>query len=213
MREILCFGDSNTWGDPPGGHGRFTWNERWTGILQRLLGNGFRVIEEGLSGRTTCFDDPFSPNRNGLAYLTVALETHYPLDLLIIMLGTNDLKANFNLSTFDIGRGATSLLVAAKNFKPEIKHILLVSPPHVATTDDSGILQQFPDGIEKSRSLSLHYQRVAELHGCHFFNAASVAQASPIDGIHLDATNHKRLADGLARKIVNIFEFEAEWVG
>ena len=91
MRTILCFGDSNTWGDPPGGNGRFAWHERWTGILQSSLGDGFRVIEEGLCGRTTCFDDPFSPNRNGLAYLTVALETHCPLDLLIIMLGTNDL--------------------------------------------------------------------------------------------------------------------------
>ena len=123
MRTILCFGDSNTWGDPPGGNGRFAWHERWTGILQDSLGNGFRVIEEGLCGRTTCFDDPFSPNRNGLAYLTVALETHCPLDLLIIMLGTNDLKANFNLSAFDISRGAASLLVAARNFSPKIQQI------------------------------------------------------------------------------------------
>lgn len=209
MRTILCFGDSNTWGDPPGGDGRFTWNERWTGVLQSLLGNGFRVIEEGLCGRTTCFDDPFSPHRNGLAYLPVTLETHCPLDLLIIMLGTNDLKANFNLSSFDISRGAASLLVAARNFSPHIQHILLVSPPHVTNTDDSGFLQQFPDGIERSRSLSEHFQRVAELHSCHFFDAASVAQTSQVDGIHLDAQNHKRLADGLARKVMAIFESEA----
>ena len=206
MRTILCFGDSNTWGDPPGGNGRFDWNVRWTGILQRSLGNEFRVVEEGLSGRTTCFDDPFSPNRNGLDLLPVALETHYPLDLIIIMLGTNDLKANFNLSAFDISRGADRLLVTARNFRPEIQHILLVSPPHVADTDDFGILQQFPDGLEKSRSLSLHYQRLAELYSCHFFDAASVAQASPIDGIHLDAENHKRLAAGIAQKVATIFK-------
>jgi lysophospholipase L1-like esterase len=206
MRTIVCFGDSNTWGDPPGGSGRFDWNTRWTGILQDALGTGFRVIEEGLPGRTTCFDDPFSPCRNGLSYLTVALETHSPLDLLTIMLGTNDLKANFNLSAFDISRGAESLLVVAKNFRPEIEHILLVSPPHVVNTDDLSILQQFPDGVAKSRSLSAHYQRFAELHGCHFFDAASVAEASPIDGIHLDARNHKCLADGLAEKILTIFE-------
>jgi len=209
MRTILCFGDSNTWGDPPGGNGRFAWNERWTGILQSSLGNGFRVIEEGLCGRTTCFDDPFSPNRNGLAYLTVALETHCPLDLLIIMLGTNDLKANFNLSAFDISRGAASLLVAARNFSPKIQQILLVSPPHVTNTDDFGILHQFPDGIEKSRSLSAHYQRFAELHSCHFFDAASIAEASQIDGIHLDTENHKRLADSLTRTVVNNFKSEA----
>jgi len=210
MRTILCFGDSNTWGDPPGGNGRFAWHERWTGILQDSLGNGFRVIEEGLCGRTTCFDDPFSPNRNGLAYLTVALETHGPLDLLIIMLGTNDLKANFNLSAFDISRGAASLLVAARNFSPKIQQILLVSPPHVTSTDDFGILHQFPDGIEKSRSLSADYQRFAELHGCHFFDAASVAQASQTYGIHLDTDNHKRLADGLTRKVVTIFQSQAQ---
>lgn len=209
MRTILCFGDSNTWGDPPGGNGRFAWNERWTGILQSSLGNGFRVIEEGLCGRTTCFDDPFSPNRNGLAYLTVALETHCPLDLLIIMLGTNDLKANFNLSAFDISRGIASLLATARNFSPEIPHILLVSPPHVTNTDDFGILHQFPDGIEKSRSLSAHYQRFAELHSCHFFDAASIAEASQIDGIHLDTENHKRLADSLTRTVVNNFKSEA----
>jgi lysophospholipase L1-like esterase len=96
--------------------------------------------------------------------------------------------------------------VTARNFRPEIQHILLVSPPHVADTDDFAILQQFPDGLEKSRSLSLHYQRLAELYSCHFFDAASVAQASPIDGIHLDAENHKRLAAGIAQKVATIFK-------
>jgi lysophospholipase L1-like esterase len=178
---------------------------RWTGVLQNSLGIAVRVIEEGLGGRTTCFEDPFTPHRNGLSYLPVSLETHSPLDLLIVMLGTNDLKANFNLSAFDIARGAASLLIVAKNLKPEIRHILLVSPPHVTSTDDFEISQQFPDGIEKSKSLSVYYQRFAELNGCHFFDAASVAQASPIDGIHLDARNHKLLGDGLAHRILAIF--------
>ena len=206
MRTILCFGDSNTWGSAPGGHGRFPWNVRWTGVLQTSLGNGFRIIEEGLPGRTTCFDDPFSPHRNGLAYLTVALETHCPLDLLTIMLGTNDLKGNFHLSAFDIARGTASLLVVAKNFRPEIKHVLLVSPPHITNTDDFDISQQFPDGLERSKSLAALYQHNAELHGCHFFDAGQVAQASSIDGIHLDALNHKRIAEGLTQKIEVLFE-------
>jgi len=206
VRTILCFGDSNTWGSPPGGNGRHPWDVRWTGVVQNSLGTAFRVIEDGLGGRTTCFEDPFTPHRNGLSYLPVSLETHAPLDLLIVMLGTNDLKANFNLSALDISRGAASLLVVAKNFRPEIKHVLLVSPPHVIGTDDFEISQQFPDGIEKSKSLSAYYQQLAEGRGCHFFDAASVAQTSPIDGIHLDARNHKILGDGLAHKILAIFE-------
>mgnify|MGYP006273619371 CR=1 FL=1 len=208
MRTVLCYGDSNTWGDPPGGEGRHAWPVRWTGVLQTALGDGFRIIEEGLGGRTTCFEDPFSPHRNGLAYLPVTLETHYPIDLLIVMLGTNDLKANFNLNAFDIARGAARLLEVANNFRPVIKYVLMVSPPHVTSTDDFDISQQFPDGVEKSKSLAVHYRRFAELHSCHFFDAASVAQTSPIDGIHLDARNHKRLGDGLAQKILSMFEGE-----
>jgi lysophospholipase L1-like esterase len=120
------------------------------------------------------------------------------------MLGTNDLKANFNLSAFDVSRGAASLLVVAKNCRPEIRHVLLVSPPHVTITEDFEISHQFSKGIEKSKSLAHYYQLVAEMNGCHFFDAASVAQASPIDGIHLDARNHKLLGDGLAHKIRSI---------
>jgi lysophospholipase L1-like esterase len=208
VRTILCFGDSNTWGNPPGGNGRFPWQVRWTGVLQTSLGNGYRIIEEGLPGRTTCFDDPFSPHRNGLAYLTVALEAHCPLDLLTIMLGTNDLKANFHLSALDIARGAASLLGVARNFRPEIKHVLLISPPHVTNTDDFNISQQFPDGVQRSKSLAALYQRVAELHGCHFFDAARVAQTNSIDGIHLDAQNHKHFGDGLAQQIESLFKSE-----
>jgi lysophospholipase L1-like esterase len=205
VRSILCFGDSNTWGTPPGGEGRYSWGARWTGVVQRSLGDQFRVIEEGLPGRTTCFEDPFSPHRNGLTYLPVALETHAPLDLLLLMLGTNDLKADFNLSPLDIARGAARLLVVAKNFRPAIKLILLVSPPHVTHTENVDISRQFPQGEERSKSLAAHYQREAELHVCHFFDAASVAEASPIDGIHLDALNHKRLGDGIALKVLSIF--------
>ncbi len=204
MPTVLCYGDSNTWGDPPGGDGRYPWDVRWPGVLQKYLGDGFRVVEEGLCGRTTCFDDPLWQHRSGLAYLPVALESHYPIDLLVIMLGTNDLKTSLNLSASDIARGAAQLLVTAKNFRPAIRDVMLVSPPHVVSTGDVEIAQQFLDCAEKSRSLSVHYQRVADLNNCHFFDAATVARASSIDGIHLDAGNHRRLAEGLAGKILSI---------
>ena len=96
MINILCYGDSNTFGSIPKENKRYSINERWTGRLQNILGNDYRIIEEGLGGRTTVFDDPFEPGRNGIAYIEIALETHKPLDLIILALGTNDVKAHFS---------------------------------------------------------------------------------------------------------------------
>lgn len=92
MRHILCYGDSNTWGYTPGTGERHAPDVRWTGVLRRLLGEGWEVLEEGMNGRTTVFDNPMSQGRNGSAYLLTCLETHKPLDLVILMLGTNDLR-------------------------------------------------------------------------------------------------------------------------
>ena len=139
MKTILCFGDSNAWGQPPGSFGRHSWDVRWPGALQQLLGSGVRIIEEGLSGRTTCFDDPFTANRSGLQQLPVVLESHYPLDLVIIMLGTNDLKRSFNLKAFEIAHGLGVLLTVATQFEPKISEILLVSPPYIVETPDVDI--------------------------------------------------------------------------
>lgn len=205
MRTILCYGDSNTWGAPPGDNGRHDWLVRWPGILQQRLGTAYRVIEEGLCGRTTCFDDPLEPNRSGRVYLPVALESHAPVELLIIMLGTNDVKARFNHSAYTIAQGAGELLLAAKRFQPTIPYILLVSPPHVVATTNLDYSLPFEGSIKKSQELSKHYHNVANQHGCHFFDAASVAQSSPVDGIHMDAENHRLVGDALfgeARRIL-----------
>jgi lysophospholipase L1-like esterase len=164
------------------------------------LGADFHIIEEGLSGRTTAFDDSSSISRSGLKYLPVALETHYPLTLLIIMLGTNDLKAKFGLGLVDISHGVEQLLQVAKAFRPEIDHVLLVSPPHIVTTDNPDNREQFPDGVERSKALSQEYRSLAERHECDFFDAAIVAHSSPIDGIHLDASNHRKLGEGIAEQ-------------
>jgi len=206
MRAILCYGDSNTWGDPPGGVGRYEWTVRWPGILQERLGGDYRVVEEGLCGRTTCFDDPLSPNRNGLTYLPVALETHYPIDILVIMLGTNDVKARYNHSAFTIAQGAGELLVAAKKFEPKIRNILLVAPPHVVKSDNVESSFVFDGAESKSQELAQYFKYFADMNGCHFFDAASVARSSPIDGIHIDAGNHKILAEALSKKVRNVFE-------
>ena len=92
MKNILCYGDSNTWGYIPGGKGRYEYAVRWTGAAQRLLGDGYRIIEEGLNGRTTVFDSPFDGSvLNGKSHLMCCLMSHAPLDAVVIMLGTNDL--------------------------------------------------------------------------------------------------------------------------
>jgi lysophospholipase L1-like esterase len=110
MTTILCYGDSNTWGYTPGTGKRYERHERWTGVLQQSLGNSAIVIEEGLNGRTTVLDDPTKPFRNGKDYLIPCLDSHAPLDLVILMLGTNDLKHRFGMSALDIGRNVATLL-------------------------------------------------------------------------------------------------------
>jgi len=196
-KTILAYGDSNTWGEPPGGIGRYDRESRWTGILEALLGSGFHVVEEGLCGRTTAFDDVLTPNRNGLTYIPIALETHSPIQLLIIMLGTNDLNARFNLSPREIARGVEQLVLCAKNFRPSINHILLIAPPLVVPADEKEIRDSFTGAIDKSKMLAAELAKVADDNGCHFFDAASVARSSPVDGVHLDAQEHAKLAQGV----------------
>ena len=127
MKNILCYGDSNTFGFIPVSGKRYSIDERWTGILQKLLGNEYRIIEEGLNGRTTVFEDPSKAGRNGKAYLEVCLESHKPIDLIIISLGTNDLKTKFSASENVIAQNMRRLILTVKNYdygigynKPEI---------------------------------------------------------------------------------------------
>src|ERR671917_870887 len=137
MRTVLCYGDSNTWGYDPATRERFPPHVRWTGVLATLLGAEYRVIEEGLNGRTTRWDDPIEPGRNGLTYLRPCIESHKPLDLMVIMLGTNDLKRRFNLVASDIAQSAAELAQLAWRFAngPDGARAkaLLVAPPAVST--------------------------------------------------------------------------------
>ncbi|MBC7812535.1 MAG: hydrolase, partial [Burkholderiales bacterium] len=110
MKSIVCFGDSNTWGYDPVSKGRFARDKRWTGVLRQTLGEGYLIIEEGLNGRTTVWDDPIGYFKNGRDYLIPCLDTHCPFDLITIMLGTNDLKKRFSVSAYDIADSAGMLV-------------------------------------------------------------------------------------------------------
>jgi len=206
MKRILCYGDSNTWGYDPATGERFPAPVRWTGVLQRELGEEYLIIEEGLNGRTTVWDDPIEGYKNGKSYLIPCLASLRPLDLVIIMLGTNDLKKRFSLSAYDIANGAGVLVDVVNKSAAwpgeRTPAVLLVAPPPVVAL--SGFAEMFEGAEAKSRGFSPHYRRVAELYGCHFLDAGDTAVSSPLDGIHLEAEGHAKLGQALAIAVRSI---------
>ena len=203
MKTILCYGDSNTWGADPAGGPRFGPEVRWTGVLQQALGQGYRVIEEGLNGRTTVHDDPIEPDRNGRTYLAPCLESHQPLDLVTIMLGTNDLKRRFGLSASDIAQGAASLaaqtLRTARDASGQPPVVLLVAPPPVTLLTDYDLM--FEGAAEKSAAFARYYRVFAERQGAAFFDAGSVIRCSDLDGIHFEPDEHRKLGEAIATEV------------
>lgn len=207
MRSVLCFGDSNTYGqttaDTP--DDRYGPHERWPGILRKRLGQGWLVIEEGLSGRTTVSDDPIEgAEKNGRTYLRPCIMSHKPLDLVIIMLGTNDLKVRFNKTPSEIAMGIGALVLDIKAMPAgrsgRVPEIMIVSPPPILA-DLKGWDSVFEGGREKSLCLAREYERIADAREVHFFDAGSVVQSSEVDGFHLDLAGHARLAEILAEEI------------
>jgi lysophospholipase L1-like esterase len=207
MKTILCFGDSNTWGcipltgpQPPR---RYAPAQRWPGVLRRQLGDGYWIVEEGLNGRTTVWDDPLEPSRSGKELLMPCLLTHQPVDLVIVMLGTNDLKGRFGLGARDIAAGAGALLdiVRASDCGPEgsPSQALLVCPPPVGRL---GLFaEEFAGAVERSRDLARHYAAVADARSCAWIDAGAQVRSSDTDGIHLDALNHERLGVVVAQQV------------
>ncbi|USG60626.1 SGNH/GDSL hydrolase family protein [Sneathiella marina] len=208
MWNVLCYGDSNTWGCKPitqfGVYERYDPDVRWPGVLQSTLGSEYKVIEEGLNGRTTVFDDPImGSDRNGKSYLAPCLETHMPLDLVIIMLGTNDLKPRFPGTTFDIACGAGALLAMAMNpagnWIGALPKTLLVAPPQIGElTALAGILE---GAQERSLKLAGDMKRVAEMLDSPFLDAGLHIQSSQADGVHLEAEDHLVLGQAIAAKV------------
>jgi len=207
IKTILCYGDSNTWGAIPGArHERFPLHVRWPGLLQDILGEGYYVIEEGLSGRTTSIDDPFEDGRNGRTSLMSCLQTHNPIDLVVLLLGTNDLKARFSFTTFDITKGVALLVTIIQQSKLGMKnqspHVLLVAPPPIGKLSDYA--EEFKGGTIKSLHLADHYRLKAAELGCEFLDAGTVIQSSKKDGIHWESADHKKIARAIANKIIDL---------
>jgi lysophospholipase L1-like esterase len=211
MKTVLCFGDSNTWGYDPVLAVRMAHTVRWPMVLRKLLNQGcppeecaYWVVEEGQCGRTSTREDPVEGNRNGLRHLIPILESHKPIDIVVILLGTNDLKQRFRPSPFDIAYGVQRVVIAAQNSGtgPDngAPKVLMVCPP--PTVDSPGFRLKFGDMFgdcaEISRRLPPYFKQAAEECGAAWFDAGSVIRSSPADGIHFEQEEHKKLAEALA---------------
>ncbi|MCC8933314.1 MULTISPECIES: SGNH/GDSL hydrolase family protein [Rhizobiaceae] len=202
MKTVLAYGDSLTWGYDPVSLGRHAYEDRWTSVLQKALGHGVRVIAEGLNGRTTAYDDHLGDcERNGVKLLPTILATHKPIDLVIIMLGTNDLKRGIQGTAIGATSGAKRLVKQVQKhdwgFEFEEPEILIVAPPPIRETANSVFGAMFNHSVGEGAMLAGMYRDAADEAGCAFFDAGSVAETTPLDGIHLDAENTRAIGRGL----------------
>lgn len=198
--RILCFGDSLTWGFDPAKRTRIDDDKRWTGVLQNLLGSGYTVIEEGQNGRTIATEDPAEGEKNGLNYILPCIESHKPLDLMILMLGTNDLKRKFSYSSMDVAGEMQIFLEKVQAYNrfrmQDQMQILLISPPFIEEHAEDPWLEDcydFSRSAGVSRELSSWYRQLAEMYGCLFLDASRIVRTSAVDGIHLDEAEQGKL--------------------
>jgi lysophospholipase L1-like esterase len=209
MKTILCYGDSNTWGFNPDGSGRYPKHIRWTSVLQKELGDKYDVIPEGLNGRTTVWDDPVKGEyRNGKKYLLPCLHTHKPIDLVILFLGSNDLKYRFSANSNEIAQSVETLVNIIKKSETgsnmESPQILVIIPPPILIPKEVKIpdylIPEYEKAVEKSKHFSHEFTKV--LSGqCHLIDSSKLIKTSEIDGMHLDPESHAILGKEVAKYI------------
>lgn len=203
-KRVLCYGDSLTFGKVPGENRRWGPNERWTGVLQSLLGDEYEIIEEGERSRTTNIDDHDLIARNGLTHFYATLLSHSPLDLIILFLGTNDTKERFN-------RSPEQIALALNDFKTPVKFtstylgdkepmLLIISPPMII----ENVMPKewgFVGSEEKIKHFPELFEKAAKEMNAEFLDISKVVTPSEVDGVHLDVENNKKLAEALKAKI------------
>lgn len=205
MKTILCYGDSNTYGLKSDLMSRYARQERWTGILQKRLGESYYVIEEGLGGRTTVWDDPIEEHKNGKKYLLPCLDSHKPLDLVVIMLGTNDLKTRFSVSAFDISVSIENIVKTVLNTDAGIHfappEILLVTPVPIYSVHNPDLDQMLAGAEEKSKLLAPYYEQIAKKYQIHYLDPTGKVEVNHTDGIHYTEKGHVQMAELMEEKI------------
>jgi lysophospholipase L1-like esterase len=215
---ILCYGDSNLRGFIPGSYEartglsqRYSKEKRWTGVAQHKLGANYNVIEEGLNGRTTALDeiDPGRGYRNGLTHLPMYLESHFPIDLVIFMLGANDCKTQFRQTAENIAAGMRKLIrvVQTSHRGPQGKApkiLVIACPPMLksVTVHDPFFGE---DSVKTSEQLPSFYKHLASEEKCEFLDASLLIKSSEVDGVHFDEEQVQILGDAVAKKVLQIF--------
>jgi lysophospholipase L1-like esterase len=204
MRTVLCFGDSNTFGTVPGSDNeRYPPAVRWPGVLGGELGPDWRVIEEGLPGRTSIHEDPLSPHRRGADYLPPCLASHAPLDAVVIFLGTNDLKSRFAGGAYELARGVGLLveIVLGSGAGPDGRapRVVVLGLPRLASIAQDG----FEGAAEKAEQLPSQLERVVHDAGAELLQLAELVSYSAVDGIHLDADGHAVVGSAVARRLAS----------
>ena len=218
MKNILIFGDSNTWGYDSSRYVpeadafmRMDETERWPALVQSRLGMEYHIIEGALNGRTVVWDDPYMPGRNGLKSLRIALDAHAPLQLAVIQLGCNELKDYFNLSAGMIARGIDMLVreCEVSYYGYPAPAVLLIAPapthPDIATMRSASRFG--PEVYRKSCELGKLYREVAQKHGCGFIDCAELGfEINTVDGLHYSRADHAKLAPVVADKILEMLK-------
>lgn len=210
-KTIVCFGDSNTHGYNAENEGRFSEKERWTCLLSDMLGTSYLVREEGLNGRTNSFEDPLFESLNGFSHIHPCIMTHEPVDLLIIMLGTNDTKQRFSATSANIAKGLEHLVNKAKSvpaWRDGKPNILIIAPPAINPGySETSCGPGMGEGCDKkSKDLAPLYKTVADSLGCHFIDAGAIEgiEMHPADHMHLTLQSHALLAKKLSVLIPEI---------
>lgn len=211
--RILCYGDSNTWGYISGSdHERYDNEKRWTRVLANLLDSDFEIIEEGLNSRTLISKDirPGKEGKSGYEYLIPCLDTHDPINLVILMLGTNELKAAYEKTSEEIGKileeyFVKTILQRKSQFKNTYPKLLIVTPPVI--NEDAEYCRnnnKYVGAMQKSKDLNTIYQKIAEKYNCYFLSNEGLTTG--VDGVHLTEESHKKLANLLKDKIKEIYK-------
>jgi len=213
MLSVLVYGDSLSWGIVPGERRRLPFDERWPGVMERgLVAGGLpvRVTENCLNGRRTVWEDPLKPGRNGLQGVEQVMEINSPLDLVVLCLGTNDMQCWYPFNNaWSAGQGVTAVVNAMRRAPIEpgmpLAPILIVSPPPT-TTPKGTMVEKFAGADVRGRGMAEAYRQVADALGCAFFDAGSVTTVSEIDGVHLEAKQHRELGEGITPVVAGLLK-------
>ena len=208
MKNIFCYGDSITWGFDPVTWSRYDYKDRWTSVLQEKLGPGFYITVNALQGRTTAWEHPFLPFRNGREPLMMLLESNAPIDLVIIMLGTNDIISMLNKSAEESASGMLSLIriIYQSLSGPDgrIPKVMIISPPVIGNL--SGFMSLYYNKRkDESKKLAQYHKTFSEQFDCNFIDSNEFIRTCEPDGLHISRESQRILGIKVAEEVRKIF--------